>query len=583
MNRKFLILDFEYREDRPGRLSPVCVVAQDLESGRVYRQWLDGIMPSSPGFPCDENTILVAHSIAPAEGLCWAQLGWPEPGGWICTYVEERVLACGEKLEGGFKLLGCCARRGVATIGAEEKSFMRDLILSGGPYSDDDRENILDYCESDVVVTARLFEQIVCDQRFNEEQALFRGRFAAECSRITNRGIPVDLTRLRPLLALSNMQLRELISEFSDDYGIAPEGKWSTPAFNALVATSGINWPRTQTGKLKSDKNTLKMMGEDYGSPWIEIARLKRNLTEAMVNGLRLRDDGRLISDLHPFGAITGRCTPRSRTFLPAKPKWLRLLIQAPPGRTIISADWSSQEYAIAATLSRDRAMINAYLTGDPYLDLGRRCGSIPPDGTKSSHPKERDAYKVVSLAVLMGMGAVSIGLKTELGTSGGERLLRLHKRVFPDFWEWTEKCGNNGGAGRDLETVFGLVYNPAPESYKPRTAKNFLLQATASDMLRVAVVLLVEAGVEIVATVHDSIMVECDTIDADRIEKLLVEKMEEASSICLHDMLKVRVEVDRADHPLHFFDENGFAFFEKIAAKLGLELDSRESGLEVT
>jgi hypothetical protein len=68
--------------------------------------------------------------------------------------------------------------------------------------------------------------------------------------------------------------------------------------------------------------------------------------------------------------------------------------------------DWEQQEFGIAAALSGDGAMIEAYATGDPYLTFAKQAGAVPPDVTKQSHPKER--FKVCSLGVQYGMSEQS-------------------------------------------------------------------------------------------------------------------------------------------------------------------------------
>lgn len=160
MKYHFVVLDFEFREVTPGLVVVVCMVAIDLATGRVYRAWLEGNYPPSPPFPCTPNTILVAHAVAPAEARCWQTLGWPEPGGWIDTYVEERVRTAGVKPEDGFGLLASCLRHGIQCISSDEKNGMQELILGGGPYSSQQQQEILDYCESDVRETVALFRKL---------------------------------------------------------------------------------------------------------------------------------------------------------------------------------------------------------------------------------------------------------------------------------------------------------------------------------------------------------------------------------------------------------------------------------------
>ena len=230
--------------------------------------------------------------------------------------------------------------------------------------------------------------------------------------------------------------------------------------------------------------------------------------------------------------------------------------------------------------------MIAAYAAGDPYLEFARLAGAVPATATKKSHPNERAAYKIVSLAVLMGMGVENIGRQTGVGYFGGRELLRKHKELFARFWEWSDKVAATGAAARDIETAFGLVYNPGvSDQFKPRTARNFLLQATGSDMLRVAILLLEEAGIKVIATIHDAVMVMCETHQVENTVRKVKAILEEASRITLWDRLTVRVdvpkidpehnEVTRVDHPFHFQDKKGVKTWRKMAPLLKLPLDT--------
>jgi hypothetical protein len=574
---RLIILDFEYRKVGPGRLEPVCMVAQDLETGQDWKTWLGGGAPSSPPFPCDADTVLVAHGVAIAESRCWEILGWPRHALWIDTFVEEKVLSGGSVPPGGFKLLACLARRGLPGIDATEKSFMRDLIQRGGDHTPRQQEQITDYCASDVTATIRLFRAIAAEGTFDLDQAVFRGTYAAECGRIHQRGLPVDGERIGALTAFGTPELRRLLASKSDHRQVAPGGNWCQVEFSRMVGASSLDWPTTATGRFRSDADTLKEMAKAHGEPWAGLARLKRDLSDTLLLNLDHGAVGRVYCGLNPFRTITGRCAPKTANFLPAKSKWMRSLIQPPPGRSLVSADWSGQEYAIAAALSGDEVMMTAYRTGDPYLAFGKKCGHIPPDGTKQSHAEARGRFKIVSLGVLMGMGADSIGKRTGGSRATGESLLRLHKSTFPAFWQWSDSCENTAAAARPLSTVFGYTYLPGSGLSKPRTARNFLLQATGSDMLRGAVLLLAEAGLEIVMTNHDSITVECDTGDVDCVTALMTACMEDASRICLNNKLTVSVEVERVDFPHHVGHPEGLPFLRRIARDVGFVLDAKE------
>lgn len=419
----------------------------------------------------------------------------------------------------------------------------------------------------------------------NIPQALFRGASAAEFALIGDRGLPIDVGRYQCLAALGNNGLRQLWQDHLDHHHVMVNGSFDHRKYAELIAQSGIPWPRTDTGCYRSDKETLKEMSLTNGEPWKSIYELKRSIAGGVIDGLQLRPHSRLYAAPKPFMTITGRSAPSTSEFVYLGPKWLRSLLQPPPGRTLMELDWGSQEYGIAAALSQDPAMLEAYLSGDPYIHLAKLAGGVPDDADATSHPKERDAFKIVSLAVLMGMGAGSVGRKTGKGLFAGEQLMRQHREIFKTFWKWSDAVHATGAAARDIETAFGLVYNPRSyDQYKPRTARNFLLQATGSDMLRVAILLLAEAGIEVVATVHDSVVVECDTADACNVQKMAIECMEEASRITLWDRLTIRVdspkidpaqgEVKRVNHPHHFQDKKGIVTWRDLSRHLNLVLD---------
>ena len=55
-----------------------------------------------------------------------------------------------------FGVLGAAVVYGIQTMGVEAKNSMRELILRGGPWTEDEKAAILDYCEADVKVLREL-------------------------------------------------------------------------------------------------------------------------------------------------------------------------------------------------------------------------------------------------------------------------------------------------------------------------------------------------------------------------------------------------------------------------------------------
>ena len=130
---------------------------------------------------------------ASAELSCHRVLGWPDPVHICDLYVEFSNLRNG--IVGGRSLLDAAlAFRLVDAMSVEDKERHRQRILQGGPWSQDERNEILDYCDADVRLTADLFYAM--QSRLSVGHALLRGQFMAAVATIEHHGVPID----RPML-----------------------------------------------------------------------------------------------------------------------------------------------------------------------------------------------------------------------------------------------------------------------------------------------------------------------------------------------------------------------------------------------
>ena len=131
-------------------------------------------------------------------------------------------------------------------------------------------------------------------------------------------------------------------------------------------------------------------------SPGGAIRELRHTLGQLRLNALAVGADGRNRCLLSAFQARTGRNQPSNSRYIFGPSCWLRGLIKPERGRAVAYVDWSQQEFGIAAALSGDGAMMEAYSSGDPYLTFAKQAGAVPADATKQSHPHKRGQLKVV-------------------------------------------------------------------------------------------------------------------------------------------------------------------------------------------
>lgn len=255
------LVDFEFHPAhcREGNTPvPVCMVVRNLLTGKTHKYWQDelSLMTCAP-FPTGCNALCVAY-YASAEMDCFLNLGWPMPTHVLDLFTEFRCLTNGLYLAHGSGLLGALLHYGLPTIGGEQKDAMRDLILTGGPWSPVEQLAILDYCETDVVALAHLLTAM--QDQIDWPRALLRGRYMQAVSRIQRNGVPLDMPVLAKLLVQWNSIQEQLIADIDSDYGVYDGRTFKASRWEQYLATHNIPWPRLESGKLDMCDNTFREM-----------------------------------------------------------------------------------------------------------------------------------------------------------------------------------------------------------------------------------------------------------------------------------------------------------------------------------
>jgi DNA polymerase I-like protein with 3'-5' exonuclease and polymerase domains len=302
-------------------------------------------------------------------------------------------------------------------------------------------------------------------------------------------------------------------------------------------------------------------MARAYPAAVGPIRELRHALSQMRLHELAVGADGRNRYLLSAFGSRTGRNQPSNSKAIFGPAVWLRCLIRPAPGRAVAYIDWSQQELAIAAALSGDRRMQEAYCSGDFYLTFAKMAGAVPAGATKQTHAAARAQFKTVALGVLYGLSAEGLARKLNVPPCWGRELLRLHQQTFRRFWEWSERVVMQGMLGGRLQTVFGWPVHAGPD-VNPRSLRNFPMQANGAEMLRLACCLTTERGIAVCALVHDALLVEGQADEIDATVAATTDAMQEASAVVL-DGFTLRTDAKVVRHPERYVDERGKSMWE--------------------
>jgi hypothetical protein len=338
---------------------------------------------------------------------------------------------------------------------------------------------------------------------------------------------------------------------------------FSVRRFEQYLITHRLAWPRLPGGALDLQESTFKDMAKIYRQAIGPIRDVRTLLAKLREPSLTVGRDGRNRTPLWPFSSKSGRNQPRASEYIFGPATWLRSLIKPDPGRAVAYIDWSQQELGIAAYLSQDPNLQDAYTSGDAYVTFAKMADAVPQTATKDSHPEIRNLYKTIMLGVLYGLSGRGAARRLDIPTCDGEELLQHHHRVFPRFWAWSDAVENHALIHGWLATCFQWPLQITSET-TTRSIRNYLMQANGAEMLRVATGLAVHRGLPVCALIHDAVMVEAAIRDIDDVVHETQAAMRDASLAVLPGF-PLRTDIRIVCYPDRYQDDRGIEVWRVV------------------
>ncbi len=446
-----------------------------------------------------------------------------------------------------FKLLG-------EKIDAEEKNAVRDIIIrSDRKEIEAAKERILIYNESDIKYLRELLLKVIAffkskgiSSKAWLEHALTRGDYSFRTALMVEKGYPINHEKLSMFMKNTAGILK---AAAEDCLEVAPDVKafrYDTKKDRYVVFEKAIRewveseskpyWRLTDKGKKSLSKDAFSDWYSSE-SPGFAGAYCRYLKTKQSLNGFLpgvtkgkkvfsdfIGSDKRVRPYFGIYGSQSSRSQPAATGFIPLKAHWMRNFIEAPKDYAVCGLDFASQEFLVAAIMSQDQNMISAYASGDVYLAFAKLAGLVPQDATKDSHKKMRDVCKALVLGISYDMSAK--GLAPRLSASGetyteekAQELIDTFYETYSDYADWKkeilEEYEDNGRLMlSDGWTMWG-------DNINHRSVGNFPVQGTGAVIMREAVRLAQNAGLDVIFTLHDAIYIEFKAVEVEAIETL--------------------------------------------------------------
>jgi DNA polymerase-1 len=366
-----------------------------------------------------------------------------------------------------------------------------------------------------------------------ELAAEIEGRALPAIAWMANAGLPFDREGWTEHLEGLEKEKSLLTKELDGLAAERPDGKiwnWNSHLqIQEAFGLAGIELPNTQ-------EKTLSRIEDPLAKVLLEHKKVSTMLSNYGPKLLEfVSEDGGIYADWHQIGAGTGRMSC-SKPALQQLPPEVKRYVRATDGKMLVKADYSQIELRIAAKVSGDERMLDAYQRGDDIHVLTAK--SLASGGVGK---EDRKLAKAVNFGLLYGQGAR--GLKdyardkyeTDITLEEATLYKRRFFETYPGLatWHGQERLRMKRGE-TETRTLAGRR--------RVGVAKftewvNAPVQGTGADGLKLALALLWERRGECpdavpVACVHDEILVECDEDNVEKVkawlEKAMIDGMDE-------------------------------------------------------
>jgi DNA polymerase-1 len=397
------------------------------------------------------------------------------------------------------------------------------------------------YAAADTVLTARLYDTKPVREAIASGVYTTEMELRALCTTMERNGIRIDPDYCTDQADFLRAEARDIEEWAEHELGFSITsnqqlGKW--------LLTNHVPLSKATPGGAPSvDKDVLEEVVATLGTTALAgrvaqaALQVRSNVKTASTyfdKFVALRDgDGYVHPDIETCTARTGRMSIRNPplqtlprvTDDPETKRVRRAVIPQTEDQVLVSCDSDQIELRLAAALSGSRAMMQAFRDSDDFFTTSMQDIYNDPSIVKSDG--RRAAIKTFWYASLYGAGVAKMAISAGVPEARIREVKNGVDWAYPEIGQMQRSIENaareNGGwvtnpYGRRLQAYEGKEY----------AATNAVIQSTAADVLKRAMVQLGQAGLEdlMLIPVHDEILVSCDPADVDEVTHILVTTM---------------------------------------------------------
>ena len=401
------------------------------------------------------------------------------------------------------------------------------------------------YAEQDAVATLKLWEALKIQLEKQDLWAIWEletGLIPCLLDMRTN-GVRVDLEKADRNKKLIQKRSSELRQEIKKSAGVDVD-IWASASVAKMFDKLGLEYPRTEAGAASFTKAYLNSHPHEACQSLVKLREFDKADSTFIDSILKHEHNGRIHTELHSTrrdegGTVTGRFSSSNPNLqqIPALDKEIKKLIRGlfipEEGTKWGSFDYSSQEPRLlvhfAASMPPNmqdpvlQTIVEEFNTGD--VDLHQIVADLAGITRKQA--------KTVNLGIMYGMGVAKLANQMAITADEAKTIIRDHREKVPFVKQLADIASKRAGKNGQIRTLLGRLcrfdmWEPSTFGYnKPLPieeaeevyggmgqlrraftykALNRLIQGSAADQTKKAMLDCYNAGLTPMLTVHDEL-----------------------------------------------------------------------------
>lgn len=360
-------------------------------------------------------------------------------------------------------------------------------------------------------------------------------------------GFLVDAAALEELGRNFRTRIAELVDEIAEMAGERINLNSPKQLGEMLFDRMGLPAPKKTSRGYSTSAEVLENLAENYPvcAKILEYRKYQKLQSTYIDSLLTMRDEnGRIHTRFDQVATATGRISSAEPNLqnIPVRTELgreIRRAFVAKPGHVLVDADYSQIELRVLAHISGDATMIDAFREGqDIHARTASEVYGVPLAEVTGA---QRSASKAVNFGIVYGISDFTLAKNISVTRAEAKAFIDRYFERYPGVKKYMDGSVAEGKEKGFVTTMMGRRrYLPELTSsnfnvraFGERCAMNSPIQGTAADIIKLAMVHVArelkerKLEAKLILQVHDELIIEAPQGEADAVQALLRDCME--------------------------------------------------------